>query len=95
MLILCGLIRPTFSRRYMPLMRLANFSSGGVISWTPGPTRMAPVDKAHAILELVAGIYGRDAREFIAHPAATLASPQNDPYTGLCAGMLYLRDCYV
>jgi soluble lytic murein transglycosylase-like protein len=28
------------------------------------------------------------------YPAAKLTLPQTDPYTSICTGMLYLRDCY-
>lgn len=42
--LVCGLITPAFNRLYMPLMRRARFSIGGVISWTPRPTRITCAD---------------------------------------------------
>ena len=50
--LLCGLITPTFNRQYMPQMRRASFSIGGVISLTRVPTRITYADRADEISEL-------------------------------------------
>jgi hypothetical protein len=90
---LCGLTKPTFNRRYMPLTRRASFSIGGGISWMPGPTRITYTDQADEISKLGC----RDLRPdgvIAQYPTANLTLPQTDPYTSLCTGMLYFWDCY-
>src|SRR5260370_4012551 len=50
--LLCSLARPKLNRRYAPLMRRASFLIGGVIFWTPGPTRITYTDQAAETSEL-------------------------------------------
>ena len=88
-----ALIRPTFNRRSVPLMRRASFSSGGVITWTPGPTRITYTDQADEISELGCRDLRPDAAPLTQYSTANLTLPQTI-LQGLCTGMRDLRDCY-